>query len=234
MPSSTPRHDKRARPASDGARTKRPWLGHLVAIGVIAASGSARADAKVDWARGLVIADAVGVADRHAPNPAVARGTSRRGAEEAAQKQLAAKLGELPLAAGGKVEDKAKDKLVKERLARAVEDAITLAADPETDGAWKVTMAVPIEAVRQAIAGPRTLGADGDKGLQVVVVEGATAKPAVGWKVAGVEAPALWVTDAPAWAKDAPRVKATAAKAGAIEVAGIDATPATLFVIITK
>lgn len=202
---------------------------------VVAALGTtSRADVKVDWARGLVIADAVGVADRHAPNPAVARGTSRRGAEEAAQKQLAAKLGELPLAAGGKVADREKDKAVKERLARAVADAITLAADPETDGAWKVTLAVPIEAVRQAITGPRTLGADGDKGPLVVVVEGATAKPAVGWKISGVEAPTLWVTDAPAWAKDAPRVKATGAKAGAIEVAGIDATPATLFVIITK
>ena len=206
----------------------------LSVIALALAGGTANADVKVDWARGLVIADAVGVADRHAPNPAVARGTSRRGAEEAAQKQLAAKLGELPLAAGGKVADKARDKDVKERLARAVEDAITLAADPETDGAWKVTLAVPIEAVRQAIAGPRALGADGDKGPLVVVVEGATAKPAVGWKVGGVEAPALWVTDAPAWAKDAPRVKATVAKAGGIEVAGIDATPATLFVIITK
>lgn len=204
----------------------------LVALAL--AGGAANADVKVDWARGLVIADAVGVADRHAPNPAVARGTSRRGAEEAAQKQLEAKLGELPLAAGGKVADKAKDKDVKERLARAVEDAITLAADPETDGAWKVTLAVPIEAVRQAIAGPRVLGADGDKGPPVVVVEGATAKPAVGWKVGRVEAPAVWVTEAPAWAKAAPRVKATGAKAGGIEAAGIDATPATLFVIITK
>lgn len=204
----------------------------LLAVALL--GDSAHADAKIDWARGLVIADAVGIADRHAPNPAVARGTSRRGAEEAAQKQLAAKLGELPLAAGGKVADKAKDKDVKERLARAVEDAITLAADPETDGAWKLTMAVPIEAVRQAIAGPRMLAADGDKGPAVVVVEGATAKPAVGWKVGGIEAPTVWVTDAPAWAKDAPRVKATGAKAGTIEAAGIDATPATLFVIITK
>src|SRR5690349_14271660 len=135
---------------------------------------TARADVKVDWARGLVIADAVGVADRHAPNPAVARGTSRRGAEEVAQKHLAAKLGELPLAGGGKVSDKAKDKDVKARLDRAIASAITLAADPETDGAWKVTIAVPIEAVRQAIVGPRALG-DSDKGPPVVVVDGASA-----------------------------------------------------------
>ncbi|HEY5922936.1 MAG TPA: hypothetical protein VIV11_14755, partial [Kofleriaceae bacterium] len=89
------------------------------------------------------------------------------------------------------------------------------------------------EAVRQALDGPRPLG-DGDKGLQVVVVEGAGAKPAVGWKIGGVAGPALWVAEVPAWAKDAPRVQAKGAKAGAIEADGIAATAATLFVIITK
>jgi hypothetical protein len=206
----------------------------LALLLLLAFGASAHAEVKVDWARGLVIADAVGIADRHAPNPAVARGTSKRGAEQAAQQQLAAKLDDLPLAGGGKVADKAKDKAVKARLDRAVASAITLAADPETDGAWKVALAVPIEAVRQAIAGPRALGPDGDKGSTVIVVEGVTAKPAVGWTVAGLEAPTLWVTDVPAWAKNAHRVKAKSVKAGVIELAGIDASAATLFVIITK
>ena len=196
--------------------------------------GRAQADVKIDWARGLVITDAVGVADRHAPNPAVARGTSRRGAEDAAKKQLAGKLDDLPFASGGSVGAKAKDKAIKDRLDRAVANAMTLSADPETDGAWRVSLAVPIEAVRQAIAGPRALSADGDRGQPVIVVEGAATKPAVGWRISGVEAAAIWVTEVPAWAKDAPRVKATGSKGGVIEVAGIDATPATLFVIITK
>ena len=206
----------------------------FVPVCLLLIAGHARADVRVDWARGLVIADAVGIADRNAPNPAVARGTSRRGAEEAAQKQLAAKLDDLPLAGGGTVAAKAKDKDVKARLQRAVEHAITLAADPETDGSWRVTMAVPLEAVRQALAGPRTVPPDGDKGPQVIVLEGVTAKPAVGWTIGGLEAASLWVTDVPAWAKDAPRAKAKSAKAGAIEVAGTDATPATLFVIVTR
>lgn len=207
----------------------------IVAAMVALGASSAQAEVKVDWARGLVIADAVGLADRHAPNPAVARGTSRRRAEDAARKLLATRLDDLPLAAGGKVGDPAKDKDVKARLERAVANAITVAADPETDGAWKVTMAVPIEAVRQAITGPRALGdGDGDKGPTVIVVEGVGAKPAVGWKIGGLEAPALWVTEVPAWAKDAPRVKAKSAKAGVIDVGGIDATAATLFVIVTK
>jgi hypothetical protein len=214
-------------------RTMRLAPAVMVLVVAAAASVPARADVKVDWARGLVTADAVGVADRHAPNPAVARGTSRRGAEDAAKKLLAAKLGELPVAGGGKVADKAKDKDVKARLARAVDAAITLAADPETDGAWKVTLAVPIEAVRQALDGPRALG-DGDKGPAVVVVDGVTAKPAVGWTIGGLAAPTVWVTDVPAWAKDAPHVTAKAAKAGAIEIGGTEATAATLFVIVAK
>jgi hypothetical protein len=206
----------------------------LVALTVLLAGGAAHADVKVDWARGLVIGDAVGVADRHAPNPTVARGTSRRGAEDVARSAIAGKLGSLPIAGGGKVGDKAKDKEIAARLERAVASAITLAAEPETDGAWRVTMAVPIEAVRQALAGPRTLAGDGDKGPPVIVVEGVGAKPALGWTIGGVEAASLWVTEVPAWAKDAPRVKAKSAKAGAIDIAGIDATPATLFVIVTK
>ena len=71
-----------------------------VAIVSLGAVASAHADVKVDWARGLVIADAVGIASRQAPNPAVARSTSRRGAEQEAQKLLAAKLDDLPLAGG--------------------------------------------------------------------------------------------------------------------------------------
>jgi hypothetical protein len=199
---------------------------------VILATTAHAAPPSVDWARGLVIADGIGLADRHAPNPAVARGTSRRVGEEAARKTLAAKCAELPLASGGTVGKAAADPAVKDRLARAVANAVTLAADPETDGSWRVTMAVAVEAVRQAVDGPRV--ATEDKGPPVVVVEGVAGKPAVGWKVGGNAAPTLWVASPPAWAKDAPHVKAKAAKAGAIDIDGTDATPATLFVILTR
>src|SRR5690242_12110336 len=120
------------------------------------------AHADVDWAQGMVTARGVGVADRHAPNPAVARGTSRRAAEEAARGKLAVAVAALPVASGGKVSDAAKAADVKARLAAAVDHAMELAAEPETDGSWTVTLAVPIEAVRQAITGPRTLAPGGD------------------------------------------------------------------------
>lgn len=190
------------------------------------------APVKVDWARGLVIADAIGLADRHAPNPTVARGPSRRRGEDAARKRLAAQIGALPIAGGGTIGDRAKaNEAIRARLDRAVAGALTVAAEPQTDGSWRVTLAVPLEAVRQALAGPRT--ASGDSGPQVVIVDGVSAPPAIGWKIGGLEAPTLWVDAVPGWAKDAPRVTAKRAKAGEIEIDGSEATAATLFVIVT-
>jgi hypothetical protein len=201
------------------------------------ATAAHAAPPSVDWARGLVVAEGIGLADRHAPNPAVARGTSRRDAEIAARKLLASKVASLPVATGGTVADKAKDKAVAARIERAVVHAVVVAADPETDGAWRVTLGVPVEAIRQAIEGPRVLAvAAQDSGPAVVVVEAlARVTPAVGWMVGGIAAPTVWMAAEalPAWAKDAPRVKAKGAKAGAIEVAGISGTTATLFVILT-
>ena len=128
-------------------------------LSLVLLAGSAHAD--VDWAKGLVTAQGIGIADRHAPNPAVARGTSRRAAEDAARGQLAKSVGALPVAGGGTIATKAKDPAVKGRIDRAVAQAISVAAQPETDGAWTVTMAVPIEALRQAlVGGPREVSGD--------------------------------------------------------------------------
>ena len=203
----------------------------------------ARADVAVDWAKGVVTAEGIGIADRHAPNPAVARGTSRRGAEETARVQLARGLGALPVASGGTVADKAKDAATRARIDRAVAQAVAIAAQPETDGAWKVTMAVPIEAIRQAIEdGPRHVATNGDGAepaepaepgsSATVVVEGATAKPAIGWAVGTAHVATLWVKDVPAWAKDAPHVTSTRAKDGKLDVGSVG-NAATLYVIVT-
>jgi hypothetical protein len=203
----------------------------VIAAAVLAA-GTAHADEpRIDWAKGLVTATGIGIADRHAPTPAAARGPSRRAAEDAARKRLAAALPALPLAAGGTLKAKMSDPQLEARVARAVEAAIVVEADPETDGSWKVTMAVPIEAVRQAIAGPRTLAVE--DGPAVVVVDGVGAKPAVGWMLGALAAPTIWVKELPAWAKDAPRVKAREAKRGVIELDTAQGTASTLFVIVT-
>ncbi len=199
----------------------------VIAMLVSTASTTARAD--IDWAKGLVTAPGVGVADRHAPNPAVARGTSRRVAEDAARAKLEAEIAGLPVAGGGTVGAKAKDPAVKARLAAAVEHAVEIGAEPETDGAWRVVMAVPVEAVRQAIGdGPRVLGEAGDAPPPVVVVDGVGGKPVVG----ALSAATVWVAEVPAWAKDAPHVNGKRGKGGAIE--GIDVQGQALYVIVGK
>jgi hypothetical protein len=199
-----------------------------VALVLCCAANVARAE--VDWARGLVTATGLGVADRHAPSPAAAREPARRAAVDHAREQLAAQLPGLPLASGGVLKGKLGDKAVAARVARAVESAITVESTPHTDGSWNVTLAVPIEAVRQAIAGPR-VAATADADPPIVIVEGVAARPAVGYTIGGIAAPTLWVKDIPAWAKDAPRVKATTSTKGAIALSSKQGGPATLFLI---
>ncbi len=177
------------------------------------------AHADVDWARGLIIAEGVGIANRQAPSPAAAREPARRMAEDAARKQLAAQLPALPLASGGTVKDRLTSTAVAERIAKVVERAYPIAAAPQTDGSWTVTLALPLEAVRLALHGsPRSQLPEGDLAPPVVIVEGVTAKPALGYAIGHWAAAVIWRKDVPAWAKDAPRVKATGEKPGLIEI----------------
>jgi len=208
-----------------------------LAVGLVALPGDAAADrdasdaARVDWAAGWVIAGGTGIADRHAPSPAVALGTSRRSADAAARRRIAEKLAKLPLAGGGTLADRLGDAAVAARIDAAVEAAIGVAAEPETDGSWHVTLAVPLEAIRLALSAPRALAPGGDRGPPVVVVERAAARPAIGWTIAGAAAATLWVADVPAWARGAPRITARSARAGAID-APATGSPATLYVIL--
>jgi hypothetical protein len=189
-------------------------------VATIATPRTANADAaevEVDWASGLVKASGLGVADRHAPSPAAAREPARRAAIENATKKIAALLPTLPLASGGTLKAKLADKAIEARIARVLQAAIVVDSTPHTDGSWNLTLGVPIEAVRQAVAGPRAVTTT-DADPPVVVVEGVTAKPAIGYTVGGVAGATLWVKEVPAWAKSAPRVKATTSTNGAIAV----------------
>jgi hypothetical protein len=224
---------------------RRAVRGSLVAVALVAdAAGlgvrGAQADreavdaARVDWAAGRVIAGGTGIADRHAPSPAVALGTSRRGAEAAARRRIAAALGALPLAAGGALADRLSDPAIRARVDAAVAAALTIEAEPETDGSWHVTLAVPLEALHQALVGPRALPPAGDRGPAVIVVNAPAARPALGWTIGGHPAATLWVQQLPAWAKGAPRATARSVAAGTMDIDLATATAATLFVIVTK
>lgn len=200
----------------------------VIIVAVLATS----AQADVDWAKGMAFGRGVGVANRAAPNPATARGPARRAAEDAARVRLREEIAGLPVASGGTVGEAAKDKAVQARVEQAIADAITVSAEPETDGSWIVTLAVPTEAIRQALAGPRAFdGAKDDDGPPVVIVEGAAAPPAIGWKVGAIAGAVIFVKAAPAWAKGAPKVKATAASKGVIELAATGSA-STLFVVV--
>ena len=207
--------------------------------GAALVAGAAAADrddadaARIDWAAARITAGGTAVADRHAPSPAVALGTSRRSAESAARRRIAARLGAVPLAAGGTLAARLGDRAVRARVDAALDAAITVAAEPETDGSWHVTLALPLEALRLALGEPRALAPTGDSGAPIIVVEGVAAKPALGWVVGGVPAATLWVKDIPPWAKDAPRAKARAARGGAIDV-GAAGNAATLYVIVAR
>jgi hypothetical protein len=200
---------------------------------MVSLGATATAAPTIDWSTGLVTEDGVGIADRHAPNPSVARGTSRRTAEAAARAALAKSVPQVMLASGGPVSAKLVDPATKARIDRAIAQAIAMTAQPETDGAWRVTMSVPIEALRQAIdGGPRAVDGTLEQEPAVVVVEGATATPAVGWTVGGIHAATIWVTAVPPWATGAPHVRATSARAGAIELATPAGNVATLYVLL--
>ncbi|MBA3462175.1 MAG: hypothetical protein H0T46_19600 [Deltaproteobacteria bacterium] len=204
----------------------------LVAL-VLGLAMSAAANADVDWGKGLVTAPGIGLADRQAPNPAVARGPSRRRAEDAARAALARQLAALPIAGGGTLAAKLSDPAIKARVDAAVAGAFTVSAEPETDGSWNVTMAVPVEALRQALTGPRALTAS-DAGPAVAIVEGVSAPPAIGYTIGGIAAATVFLKEAPTWAKGAPRIKAKSVKADLIDADVGKATAATLFVIVTK
>ena len=203
-----------------------------LALPLLLVASTARGD--VDWAKGLVTADGLGIADRHAPSPAVALSTSRHVAEDAARRVLREQVGTLPVASGGTLATRAKAADVQARVDRAIADAFVVDAEPETDGSWHVTMALPIEAVRQALVGPRTLAPGGDDSVPVVVVDGAAAKPAMGYRIGGFDAAAVFVEDVPGWAHDAPHVRATRGHGDAIELANKLGGPATVFVIAGK
>ena len=216
-------------PEEEGA-SEPPKAIRLALAALLLLGSTARAD--VDWATGFVTGDGIGIADRHAPTPATARGPARRAAEDAAKKAITAQLNALPLAAGGTLKSKLADKAIKKRIDEAVARAIATAATLETDGSWKVTMGVPTEALRIALGAARAIDAKGDADPAIVVVEGAKQKPALGVTVGGVSGATIFPREVPAWAADAPRVKATGSKAGAITIDKKLGGPATLFVIV--
>lgn len=136
----------------------------------------------IDWTQGVVRARGVGPADRHAPSPAVARVAAERRAIDQARARLRAALAAVPR--GGAALSPA----AAAAAADEVERAPVVARDLGTDGSVAVELGLGLEAVRQAVAGPRPLVVGGDDGPAVTVVldgRGAGVRPALGLAVQG-------------------------------------------------
>jgi hypothetical protein len=170
--------------------------------------------AKVDWARGLVIVKTVGTADRRAPSPASARPVALREAEDRAAAGLLAAAKELPGAAG----------LADDVVAGNV---VELATEFLPDGSVRIQRGLPIEAVRQALDGPRPVapawdGAPAAPAPATLVVDARNlaVTPRVGIAVSDgtttARLPALW--------------KASAPPPGAVKATGYDEATGTLTV----
>ncbi len=106
-----------------------------------------------------------------------------------------------------------------------------VASELVTDGSARVTLALGVEAVRQAIAGPRPVSTD-DGEMVTWVVDAASlrakASPAVGWSLsiggAAWSGPIVWRRAADAGG-DAVTARATAATGGVLSVSGPTAAP---------
>ena len=193
----------------------------------------------IDWTRGVVIARGVGPADRHAPEPAVARVAAERRAIDQARSRLAAALDLVPRTGPALTAD------ARVALTREVALAPIVDRDLGTDGSVTVELGLGLEAVRQAATGPRRLTPGGDDGAAAVIVVDARAtavRPAVGLAIVATGA----ATGAPPWTGPvtfalAPPVgqgaarTVTAAAAGALTVDGpLPPAGARVVVVVTQ
>jgi hypothetical protein len=197
--------------------------------------------ATIDWSRGVVTATGVGLADRHAPSPAVGRVASRRRAEDAARGKLAAALAQVPWIAGGSPEALG---VLAKRDGWLETRAVVIDATLNPDGSWRVTLGLPIEAIRIGLAGPRVLPTAGDRDapravvIDARVVKGLAPVGGVGIGSATATGTTLWRDrDPPAALVGAKpvRLAATGFTAGVLAVDGtVPDLGGTLIVVVVR
>lgn len=185
----------------------------------------------IDWSTGVMVAKGVGLADRRAPAPDVARAAARSRGVAQARSRLRAGLLLVPWANS----KTSAEQLTAAQLETLVEAATVVRAQPQTDGGWHIELQLPIEVVRQAVQGNRKRAGDGDdtdtpeialdaRKLRVV--------PAVGLRVndggTTVACAMRWVNRWPGAS-----VKVSGVTAGQLELSKpVGIKPATLCVII--
>jgi hypothetical protein len=198
--------------------------------------------ATVDWARGEITVQEVGTADRRAPSPAVARVGALEEAEGRASTALLAEARDLPWAAGGTVGAAAdKDPKAKAALEAAAHALLEVDTEYLPDGSARVTRALPIEAVREAIDGPVLIapdwsGAAAAAAPAAIVIDARNLKvhPAVGIRVSDgthtIAGATVYVAHPPGGATVATKVDH-----GALVVADLSAVdPGALVIVVVR
>ena len=187
----------------------------------------------VDWSAGVMVAKAVGLADRRAPAPDVARAAARSRGVTQARAHLRAALLLVPWANG----KTSTEQLSAAELETLVAAATLGRAQPQTDGGWHIELQLPVEVVRQAVQGNRKRAVDGDDMVPPAIALDArklSVLPAVGMRVndggATVECAMRWVTRWPGAS-----IKVSHVTAGQLAVSKpVGIKPATLCVIIVS
>jgi hypothetical protein len=130
------------------------------ALLVLLAAAPARAE--VDWGKGVIEAPAIGTADRRAPSPAVARVGALREAEERASLALLAEARALPWRSGtvGEAVDASPEAAAALAAVARPASLVDRGTEYLPDGSVRIKRALPIEAVRQALDGPRVVAPD--------------------------------------------------------------------------
>jgi len=164
----------------------------------------------IDWTRGLIVETGAAAGELRAPSPAVARVAALRRARQAARARLHKAAVGLSLAEGAPVSERvAADASLAARLDSAVQRTLDLDVDYSSDGSVVLSVGLPLEAVRGALAGatapPGKQGAGAPSAI-IVDASGALKGPVLGLALAaGTEryaGPTVFYASARAAARD--------------------------------
>lgn len=153
----------------------------LVALLLLLLPDGVRAEPRVDWQRGLLIARGIGVGDLRSPSRKLARVKAERQAKTRCKKALLAEVGSIRSAAGKKASALAK----AEELQGLADSILPLTTDYGTDGSVVVEMGLPLDALRTLLHGPDPLQSEVLEGPSLIVIDARAlpVKPALGYSL---------------------------------------------------
>jgi len=121
----------------------------LACLLLLALGGDSRAETRIDWEQGLLIATAAAPADLRSPNTQLARVKANRVARQRCYQKLRLAAEKLVTASGASVQ-----KQLGKRLPEMGLGLMLLGSDQGSDGSVVVRMALPLDSLRGRLYGP--------------------------------------------------------------------------------